>query len=554
VDGAAQLLSVVEAAETSLRAALGSAEEDSATDGTVAEWSATLTAIARLLATAGAAQNLTITRLAAIEIECADDGTLVERHRSPGHVSLDAAAIVAGTLCTTTAHAENRVHEAVRLAADGPRGSRTATGLEGLHVAMRDGRLDAYRAGIVADELVDAPPEVAESTVAALDPYFDHEDGPRLRRRCRRMLARVSPDLLRQRARRARSECRLERWASEPGVDTWHGTFPSEEAVRAWAALDALAHRYVADGVCDRIDRARAKALTDLVTGNATITTELVLTVPRDVVEEAPTAAELPPATRPADAPRCDRPAAATARATTDAAPTADPPDVDLVEVPGPRPSEPLLVPRTWLVGLARTAREAAAATRSSRARRRALRFRTCHPTTGVLLADQGGPSTDEGPGPYRPPRRLAELVRSRDGRCRFPGCHVSARFCDLDHVRPWPLGPTSAANLVCLCRRHHRTKQQPGWRVHLDDLGALWWTDPTGRVRASEPQDLLHPVVLRGAAGTGSPAPLVPALDLSDGPHGDHEHPSPSEGTMPRTPASRATRSTGPSARAGPA
>ena len=85
---------------------------------------------------------------------------------------------------------------------------------------------------------------------------------------------------MRQRATRAREHCALRRWAEQPGVDKWEGTFPSQDAARAWAAIDARAHELVADGTVEHIDRARAQALIDLVTGSATITTVLTLTVP----------------------------------------------------------------------------------------------------------------------------------------------------------------------------------------------------------------------------------------------------------------------------------
>ena len=70
-------------------------------------------------------------------------------------------------------------------------------------------------------------------------------------------------------------------------MDRWEGTFPSEDAARAWAAIDALARQYVDDGVCPSIERARAKALTDLVAGNATIDTMITVTVPATAVPAA---------------------------------------------------------------------------------------------------------------------------------------------------------------------------------------------------------------------------------------------------------------------------
>jgi 5-methylcytosine-specific restriction endonuclease McrA len=48
--------------------------------------------------------------------------------------------------------------------------------------------------------------------------------------------------------------------------------------------------------------------------------------------------------------------------------------------------------------------------------------------------------------------------VAARDRRCRFPGCDRPQTWCDAHHVVHWARGgPTSLANLVLLCRRHHR-------------------------------------------------------------------------------------------------
>ncbi len=116
----------------------------------------------------------------------------------------------------------------------------------------------------------------------------------------------------------------------------------------------------------------------------------------------------------------------------------------------------------------------------------------TCDPGTGALVAgvvpkslapcDLKQPPLGAIEERYRPSPALQRLIRLRDGHCRFPGCQINARSCDIDHVVAWPAGPTTARNLMCLCRRHHRIKQRPGWKVRLDTDGVVHWTDPGGR------------------------------------------------------------------------
>ena len=436
------------------------------------DWALAVRELQSVIDTATAVQDAALVRLAAVEPEWTDDGELVETHRALGHVALDAPAIASGALTVSAVHAERRVRDAVRRAADGPEGEATSTGLGGLHDAMAAGRLDAYRAQVVAAELEEVPPEVARAVVAAVAEAFDTDDAPRLRRRARRVLARISPDLLRQRAVRARSQSSLQRWVDEPGVDTWHGTFPSEEACAAWAAVDALAQQYVTDGTCERVDRARAKALTDLVTGNATIDLQVHVVSAAD----GPDPERLP------------------GRATD-----------DLVALHGATPGEPVLVSRSWL--------QAAIAQTTARADR--YGSVTLDPATGALTASGDELATDA----YRPGACLSRLVKARDGRCRFPGCTVAARFCDLDHVVPWPSGPTSAANLVCLCRRHHRIKQRPGWRAVLHPDATMTWADPTARVRTTHPVDHRSVTLPDNGADTPDP-PHYPRLVFGDSPH----------------------------------
>ena len=96
-------------------------------------------------------------------------------------------------------------------------------------------------------------------------------------------------------------------------------------------------------------------------------------------------------------------------------------------------------------------------------------------------------------PGPtdgYRPSAPLDRWVRARDRRCRFPGCRRRVpRGGELDHDRPYPLGPTSAANLAGYCTGHHRGKHQaPGWRHALAPDGTLTVTTPTGLTAVTTP------------------------------------------------------------------
>jgi hypothetical protein len=91
----------------------------------------------------------------------------------------------------------------------------------------------------------------------------------------------------------------------------------------------------------------------------------------------------------------------------------------------------------------------------------------------------------------YAHPARIESALRSRDRRCRAPGCERSARRCDADHVTPWPAGPTSLGNSCCLCRYHHRMKTHaPGWSVTIDGEADLTWTSPSGTTHTTTAHD----------------------------------------------------------------
>ncbi len=105
-------------------------------------------------------------------------------------------------------------------------------------------------------------------------------------------------------------------------------------------------------------------------------------------------------------------------------------------------------------------------------------------PLTGVLL--------DAGTTKYQIPKKLREAIRRRDETCRWPGCHRKAEYTDTDHVTPHRIsGHTSADELVCLCRHHHRLKTFGNWKITTRSTYALdlQITAPLGTTRTSHPK-----------------------------------------------------------------
>jgi hypothetical protein len=70
-----------------------------------------------------------------------------------------------------------------------------------------------------------------------------------------------------------------------------------------------------------------------------------------------------------------------------------------------------------------------------------------------------------------------------RDGGCRWPGCHIPAAWCEIDHLTPVPQGGRSDLdNEVLWCTHHHHVKHRIGVRVH-GDAHALTLEMPDGRL-----------------------------------------------------------------------
>ncbi len=117
-------------------------------------------------------------------------------------------------------------------------------------------------------------------------------------------------------------------------------------------------------------------------------------------------------------------------------------------------------------------------------------------PITGHVTST-GSPCGDGGSGgdlearrrrTYRPSAEIADLVRARDRTCRFPTCRRRAQACDLDHVTPFPHGPTCHTNIATECRLHHICKHQGGFGLSISPDGITTWTTPTGQRLVTHP------------------------------------------------------------------
>ena len=82
---------------------------------------------------------------------------------------------------------------------------------------------------------------------------------------------------------------------------------------------------------------------------------------------------------------------------------------------------------------------------------------------------------------------RLRKALEVRDGGCRFPGC--GSRYTQAHHAIPWAEGgETALDNFILLCRFHHRTVHEGGWRVEMGRAGAGGFRDPEGRIVPAVP------------------------------------------------------------------
>jgi hypothetical protein len=89
----------------------------------------------------------------------------------------------------------------------------------------------------------------------------------------------------------------------------------------------------------------------------------------------------------------------------------------------------------------------------------------------------------------HDPGVKLRHLAQIRHARCTAPTCRRPAHQCDFEHNVPYEAGGlTCLCNTGPKCRRDHRRKQHPRWKVEQLTPGTFRWTAPSGRQYTTEP------------------------------------------------------------------
>jgi hypothetical protein len=352
---------------------------------------------------------------------------------------------IAAALRLSRPAAGARLHVAVEL-----------TRLPEVSAALADGLLDVPMARAVVDAVAVLDADTAVAVSRQVLPRAARQTVGQLRSALSRAVLTADPTAAEARHERAVATRHVTLQPARDGMAELWALLPADAAVAVFGRIDAHARREAADG--RPMDARRADAL---------VTTVLGACPPAAASGEGASAAT-------------DRAATRITAETDVAASRSDAGPVIAAA------SVSVTVPVGTALGLDDEPGELAGygPVPASMARRLAgtttWRKITTDPLTGTVV--------EVGRTAYTPTAALADLVRVRDVTCRFPGCRQPAGRCDLDHVVPWPTGPTTADNLAALCRHHHRLKHQTQWTVRAGNTADLIWTAPTGHTYATAP------------------------------------------------------------------
>ncbi|HET9892139.1 MAG TPA: DUF222 domain-containing protein, partial [Mycobacterium sp.] len=86
-----------------------------------------------------------------------------------------------------------------------------------------------------------------------------------------------------------------------------------------------------------------------------------------------------------------------------------------------------------------------------------------------VAILERDGKPLDVGRAKRVISPRMRLALQARDRGCRYPGCGVPAKRTEGHHIRHWlDLGLTELANLISLCRFHHRRHHEGAFEIRV--------------------------------------------------------------------------------------
>ncbi|WP_131737747.1 HNH endonuclease signature motif containing protein [Actinomadura roseirufa] len=367
--------------------------------------------------------------------------------REPDHRILSARESVTEEVATALVVTGNTAATLVHVA------ERLATELPGTRRALEAGHIDMAKARVICDGSERLPEGVAAQVETAVLDKAPGQTAGQLRRRLKRIVHRLAPEAVDERRKEAVTRRRLALCETPDGTaDLSVLDLTPEDAQAVYNKISAAARGIKDDGDARTLHQIRADLAVRLLQG-----------------------ADLPGAVRdvlnPSGAP--------------DAAPDAAP--LTQTESSGDGDAAVEALADTVGMRLAHVERV------TSRASLRGALERTVRGIHEELAERREafcrGSDAEHGRTAHRPPAAMRREVQARHATCVFPTCNRRSQHCDLDHTTPWRPGITCRCNLAPLCRRHHRTKQSPGWGLHQLWPGLLVWITPSGGWKIVRPE-----------------------------------------------------------------
>ena len=389
--------------------------------------------------------------------------------------------------------------------------ARAVTDLLPIADLVAEGRVPTRALSIVAKETKRASPEAVAAVVAHLLAPLRGKPGSvrigeleerELRKAIRRVLQRVEPELLAEKARRNRREQTDVSFAEGPvGTAQMFATLPSEMAVALKEAIEVAAKLRRESDPTLTAGASRAYGLADLALRGVEVRASIRLGIP--VITSAASRLTFAPyqgGERGGSSIGQDLhgPTAREGRFVTgegadavDVLPEEWAGDAVTSQVPaslGPGGQE-CWISGCEIPGVGFVPADVVAALTSNLETKvsRAL----VDARTGTLV-ETSNPR-------YVVTDGMREFVAARDETCRMWGCNrrlmtgCTEDNADLDHATEWPEGQSCPANLSGLCRHHHRLKHTPGWTHRLHEDGRTEWISPAGVATGTFPSLWVH-------------------------------------------------------------